>query len=157
MASGLPLQLYRCNYREADVDWRYSGYDGPVATRRAPAATNPLSAAERTAVTEGSGTLLQILKNQLEEAKIQTRHIQAFFDEAMRINHPQGLPVESRPPQAHTVGAGDVMTCKKYVKLMARTRAESVEEINRKWMAGRGEKRRLRNVAAGAEVASDGE
>ncbi|KAI5454910.1 pseudouridine synthase deg1 [Naganishia albida] len=157
MASGLPLQLYRCNYKEADVDWRYSGYDGPVAARRGPTANEPLTEAERLAVTEGSGTLLQILKNQLEEAKIQTRHIQAFFDEALRINHPEGLAVSTKPPQAHTVGAGDVMTCKKYIKLMDRTRSESVEEINRKWMAKGGEKRRLRNLGGNAEVASDDE
>lgn len=157
MASGLPLQLYRCNYKEGEVDWRYSGYDGPVARRRGPAANDPLSDTELAAVTEGSGTQLQILKNQLEEAKIQTRHIQAFFDEAIQINHPNGLPVDGKPPQAHTLGAGDVMTCKKYVKLMDRTRSESVEEINRKWMGKGGEKRRLRKLAAAAEAGSDNE
>ncbi|KAJ9112174.1 hypothetical protein QFC20_002355 [Naganishia adeliensis] len=157
MASGLPLQLYRCNYKEGDVDWRYSGYDGRVAARRGPAGNEPISEAERIAITEGSGTLLQILKNQLEEAKIQTRHIQAFFDEALQINHPEGLPVDSKPPQSHTVGAGDVMTCKRYVKLLTRARSESAEEINRKWMAKRGEKRGLRSLAANAEVTSDNE
>lgn len=163
MASGLPLQLYKCSYREGDVDWRYGGYDGPVASRRSSAGNNPLTPLERSAATEGTVTLLQILKNQLEEAKIQARHIQSFYDQVIAINHPDegGLPIDppTKPAQAHTLGAGEVMTCKRYFPLMDRPRSESVEEINRKWMSKGGERRRLKReaMAAGAEGGSDGE
>ncbi|KAJ9098799.1 hypothetical protein QFC19_006276 [Naganishia cerealis] len=157
MASGLPLQLYRCSYKEGDVDWRHGSYDGPVASRRGPAANDPLSEAELDAATEGTGNLLQILKNQLEEAKIQTRHIQAFYDEAVERIFPDGIPVSEHTAHAHTLGAGDVMACKKYVKLMNRARSDTVEEINRKWREGGGEKRRLRRLAEAAEVGSDRE
>lgn len=163
MASGLPLQLYKCTYRDGDVDWRYGGYDGPLASRRSPAANNPLSPLERAAATEGTATLLQLLKNQVEEAKIQARHIQSFYDQVIEINHPQedgGVPMDepTRLAQAHTLGAGDVMACKRYVPLMQRARSESVEEINRKWMLKGGEKRRLkREAGAAAQDGSDGE
>ncbi|KAJ9106124.1 hypothetical protein QFC21_001266 [Naganishia friedmannii] len=157
MASGLPLQLYRCIYKEGDVDWRHGSYDGPVASRRGPAANDPLSEAELAAATEGTGNLLQIMKNQLEEAKIQTRHIQAFYDEAVERIHPHGIPIAKQAAQAHTLGAGDVMACKKYVGLMVRLRSEPVEEINRKWREGRGEKRKARLAAMGAVVGPDGE
>ncbi|GHJ88437.1 hypothetical protein NliqN6_4839 [Naganishia liquefaciens] len=164
MASGLPLQLYKCTYREGDVDWRYGSYDGPLASRRSNAANNPLSPLERAAATEGTTTLLQLLKNQVEEAKIQARHIQSFYDQVIEINHPQedgGVPLDepTKLAQAHTLGAGDVMACKRYVPLMQRARSESVEEINRKWMIKGGEKRRLKREAGAAarDAGSDGE
>ncbi|KAJ9124088.1 hypothetical protein QFC22_000883 [Naganishia vaughanmartiniae] len=158
MASGLPLQLYRCLYKEGDVDWRHGSYDGPVASRRGLAAKIPLSDAELAAATESTGNLLQIMKNQLEEAKIQTRHIQAFYDEAVERIHPHGIPIADRAAaQAYTLGAGDLMASKKYVGLMVRPRSDPVEEINRKWREGGGEKRRARVAAMNGVVGPDGE
>ncbi len=151
MAAALPLQLYRCNYAEGHVDWRYGGYDGPYQTMGEDGRLEADASSQSNVM-----GLLQTLKSQAIEANMRARHIQEFYDEAAAIHsaplaNPQELgDVTSRARVMATlfsVGAGEVQSTKNYVPLLRRPRAETPDDINRKWMEGSGQRRALRKAA----------
>jgi tRNA pseudouridine38/39 synthase len=151
MASALPLQLYRCNYNDGDVDWRYGGYDGPYE----PLSDRDKLAAEASSQSAVMG-LLQSLKTEAIEANMRARHIQQFYDEAAGIYssalaNPQMLGDSSSRARInatlYSVGSGEVLSTKNYVPLLQRARTETPDEINRKWREGGGARRNLRKAA----------
>jgi tRNA pseudouridine38/39 synthase len=145
MGAALPLQLYRCGYDIGAVDWRYGGYDGPV---------DKVSLDDQTKAkaSEGHVSVLAALKSQAEEARLKARQIEAFYEEAVRINRPDGLSKERQTvleteATSFTLGGGEIQAGRKYVKFLDRPRGDSVEEQNRRWKEGKGESRRLRKLA----------
>jgi len=151
MASALPLQLYRCNYNDGEVDWRYGGYDGPYG---ALSDSNKL-AAEASSQSTVMG-LLQSLKTEAIEANMRARHIQQFYDEAAEIyssplSNPQSLGDSSSRARVnatlYSVGSGEVLSTKNYVPLLQRARTETPDEINKKWREGGGARRSVRKAA----------
>lgn len=146
MAAALPLQLYQCGYPEGTLDWRYHGYDGPVANGQTTSHDDDNHDAGRQSANMGSETLLSVLKSQAEEARVKARHIEAFYEEALRLNQ---LETCSTPTEttAFTLGAGEMKSARKYINVLDRPRGDSVEEQNQRWRQGKGETRRLRKLA----------
>jgi tRNA pseudouridine38/39 synthase len=145
MGAALPLQLYRCGYDSGAIDWRYGGFDGPVAGEVIDEQTQAKAR-------EGHMSVLTSLKSQAEEARIKARQIEAFYQEAVQVNRPDGLvgelsSIDDVPATSFTLGGGEVQAGRKYIKFLDRPRGDPVEEQNRRWREGKGENRRLRKLA----------
>jgi tRNA pseudouridine38/39 synthase len=157
MGAALPLQLYQCGYPEGLIDWRYEGFDGPVDKVRTT------DQEVRTKAGEGSGTVLNFLKSQVEEARVKARQIEAFYNESVRINRPEGLGGDSKvitegeTGTSYTLGAGENYSGRKYVPFLERPRGDPVELQNKRWREGKGENRRLRKLAEKEEAGPEGD
>lgn len=146
MAAALPLQLFRCAYAPGEVDWRYGSFDGPKSS-------NP----REPDIYQGVEGLLKALKSEVMEAKIKARHVESFYEEALRVTAGEdGLAVigENNAGQIlHSIGGGESLSTKKYIPLMDKPRADSSDDVNAKWRSGA--KFQKRNAAAPVEDAAE--
>ena len=137
MSDDLPLVLWDCQFREADVKWRQ---DAAPASRIKAYADMHLH------------TSSLDLKSRISQ------HFLRAYRELGEKAH-GNLVSTANPDRSGTVqvGAGRVIGTSRYTPLLQRPRAELVEVINQRWMDGQGKRRAERKAAAAAEAGVEGD
>ena len=144
MAAEAPLVLWDCVFPRADdpaLDWVYAGHDAPAAADAAPTPKAELRGKGRFA----PGGLVDDVWAVWRRRKMDEILAGALLNEVARRGRRAGAePSEAeagglgRPSRRIFVGGDAPKYAGTYTPLMQRSRGESVETINARWLARRG-------------------
>jgi len=141
MANGLPLILWDCAYADADVQWRTTP-DGEASEEK-----------------RGSGSDLYDQLHSIYDRSIIHTVLDAHFLAAAAVFHPRApvyfprsqiqiaLPSVIQVP----LGGGSSHRNGNYKPLLRRKRLDSIENVNARWRAGKGERKQERRQLDAAE------
>ncbi|WVN87737.1 tRNA pseudouridine(38-40) synthase [Cryptococcus depauperatus CBS 7841] len=145
MGHPLPLTLHKCGYETGELDWRFSGYDGPFQN---------LSPTEREKKTREANVGMEGLARTLEVARqaaeLKAWQVSGSLRTLVRI---LGSPLpekalsqeenfQNKEQTLWPIGGGEYMQTGQYRRVEDRPRGEEPEEVNRKWKEGKGKARR---------------
>jgi tRNA pseudouridine38/39 synthase len=145
MADGLPLMLWDCAYADSDVQWRTTPDDEHREERR------------------GSGSDLYDQLYSIHARSVIHTVLDAHFLSAIAAFHPRGpiyFPRNQRQVDLPSViqvplGGGTSHRNGNYKPLLRRKRMDSIEVVNERWRAGKGERKQTRQLDSAAIPALD--
>lgn len=145
MADGLPLMLWDCAYKDEDVQWLTDPDGTPGENRR------------------GSGSELYDQMQSIHERSVIHTALDAHFLAAAAQYHTPRLPYfprnQTSAPLPNVIqvplGAGTSNRNGNYVPLLSRKRMETVEVVNERWRAGKGERKQDRKKGTAVDDDAD--